>query len=393
MENEIIKLAVDRDNPTCIKVLGIGGGGCNAIDRMIEDNTNSVEFIAINTDLQCLNKSKAKSKIQIGHTSTRGLGAGGNPEKGKEAAEEDKELICENLKNTDMVFITAGMGGGTGTGAAPVIAKMAKEQGSLTVAVVTKPFAFEGPKKMRQAEAGISELIENVDALITIPNQNLLALVEKKMPVHETFQLADSVLKQGVKGISDIITKPGLVNVDFADVKTIIEGKGNAVMGMASAEGDQFTAEDLANKVINNPLIEGSTIEGASGLLVNITHGTQTGIHEVEEIMRKITEKADSSADIIPGMVCDETLTNEIKITVVATGFNQGKTIYKKDMFKTEEADGDEKKEDAFNPTFVDQDELGFNKEKILNKPFSNLENVDLNDDEIPSFLRKSKEG
>ena len=396
----MIEMAQDTSNPTIIKVIGVGGGGCNAVDRMIEAKMTSVQFIAINTDLQALNRSKASTQIQLGETTTRGLGAGADPEKGQAAAEEDADKLKEILSDADMVFITAGMGGGTGTGAAPVVARIAREQGCLTVAVVTKPFNFEGPKRLKQAELGIGALIDHVDTLITIPNQNLLGLVDKKMSITDCFHIADSVLTQGVRGISDLITKTGTINVDFADVKTVMASKGNAVMGMASAKSGEQNVVELAEKVITNPLIEGASIEGASGLLINITHGHGTSLHDLDEIIKTITAKTDSHADIITGFVLDETMENEINITVIATGFNKGKTIYRKDMFKddennpsmveaeegSEENDSQERKIHFLSREDFEEEEL------ILDEPYeggkvSPLHNV--SDFEIPTFLRK----
>ena len=402
----MIEMVQENLNPTVIKVVGVGGGGCNAINRMIEANVSNVEFVAANTDLQALDRAKATNKVQLGIQTTKGLGAGANPEVGQNSAEEDVDSIKSMLSGADMVFITAGMGGGTGTGAAPVIGRIAKELGCLTVAVVTKPFNFEGPKRMKQAEAGISELIEYVDTLITIPNQNLLALVDKKMSISDCFQIADSILMQGVRGISDLITIPGTINVDFADINTIMAKKGNAIMGMASTKNGQQSGAELAEKVIANPLIEGASIDGASGLLINITHGAETSLHELDEIIKGVSSKADADADIITGFVIDETLENEIRITVVATGFNQDKTLYTRDMFEEKQPDIESKKAKSIPSEnnkssdskrkiqFISGEDLDdLNDETVLDQPYAGEQlKSDYNsekDFEIPTFLRK----
>ena len=407
----MIEMVQENTNPTVIKVVGIGGGGCNAVNRMIEANMSHVEFIAVNTDSQALGQSRAPHKLQLGRHITKGLGAGSDPDKGQAAAEEDLDNIKSILSDANMVFITAGMGGGTGTGAAPVVAKVAKELGVLTVAVVTKPFNFEGPKRMKQAEAGINELIGYVDTLITIPNQNLLGLVDKKMSVSECFQIADSVLMQGVRGISDLITTSGTINVDFADVNTVMAKKGNAVMGMASTKKGQHSGIEVAEKVITNPLIEGISIEGASGLLINITHGRDNALHELDEIIKVISSKADPHADIITGFVEDENLENEIRITVIATGFNEGKTLYSREMFEDSqrpvapgargaELDSQKETEEGGDTEdrqikFLSNEELdSLNDETVLDQPYSGNDQLrsDFNADddyEIPTFLRK----
>ncbi len=308
-------------NPTVIKVIGVGGGGSNAVDRMIATGLANVEFIAVNTDLQALQRSSAPIRLPLGSKLTGGLGAGGKPEVGENAALEDREEIQNLIEGADMVFITAGMGGGTGTGAAPVIAQIARELGILTVAVVTKPFGFEGQRKLRLAAAGIEKLRDSVDTLITIPNQHLLKIVERKTPINEAFRIADDVLRQGVQGISDLITKPGEINIDFADVKTIMSGQGDALMGIGSGEGDN-RAVDAATSAINNPLLEDASIEGAKGLLVNVCGGPDFSLTEYEEILNIITESADEDALIIAGSAIDESMGGEAKVTVIATGFN-----------------------------------------------------------------------
>ena len=304
-----------------IRVVGVGGAGCNVINTMIESQQiNGVEFIAVNTDAQALSISKAFIKLPIGQSLTGGLGAGADPEIGQKAAEEDTELIKSNLENSDMVFITAGMGGGTGTGAAPVIARIARELGALTIGVVTKPFSFEGTKRMINAEKGIEALGAEVDALITIPNQRLLEITDESMPVLEAFRLSDSILNQGVQGISDLIVMPGLINVDFADVKTVMRNAGTALMGIGIGTGDG-RAVVAANAAITSPLLDIS-IDGATGILFNIIGGTEMGMSEVDAAAKIIIEAASPDANIIFGTTIDESMTDQIKITVIATGFD-----------------------------------------------------------------------
>jgi cell division protein FtsZ len=312
-------------NGANIKVVGIGGGGGNAVNRMIEAGIEGVQFLVANTDLQALKSSRASIKIQIGEKLTRGLGAGGDPEVGRQSALEDTEKIIEALEGADMVFITTGLGGGTGTGAAPIIASLATELGALTVAVVTKPFRFEGRRRQRQGEQGLNELRECVDTVITIPNERLLNAVSKGTPFLESFKLADDVLRQAVQGISDIITVPGLINVDFADVKTIMAGMGMALMGTGSAAGENRALE-ATQRAISSPLLEEASIEGAKGLLVNVTGGTDLTLFEVNEAMSIIHDSADPDANIIFGAVLDERLADEMKITVIATGFEKAAT-------------------------------------------------------------------
>jgi len=311
-----------RVSGASIKVVGIGGGGGNAINRMIEAGIQGVQFLVANTDLQSLKASQASVKLQIGEKLTRGLGVGGDPEKGRQSALEDTEKIIEALEGADMVFITAGLGGGTGTGAGPIIASLATELGALTVAVVTKPFRFEGRRRQRQAEQGLNELRECVDTVITIPNERLLNAVPKGTRFQESFRLVDDVLLQAVQGISDIITVPGLINVDFADVKAIMEGMGIALMGTGSATGDNRALE-ATQRAISSPLLEEASIEGAKGLLVNVSGGADLTLFEVNEAMSIIHDSADPDANIIFGAVLDERLTNEMKITVIATGFDK----------------------------------------------------------------------
>ena len=316
--------ALDTASPTVIKVIGCGGGGSNAVNRMISANIENIEFIVLNTDLQALNLSKAPKRIAIGQKVTKGLGAGGKPAVGEEAAEEDKEAISNLLKGADMVFITAGMGGGTGTGSAPVVARIARELGVLTVGVVTTPFEFEGPVRMRQAKEGIKKLHENVDSLIVIPNQQLLKVVDKNMPIRQAFLVADDVLRQGVEGISNIITKPGDVNIDFADVRNAMMGQGDAILGVGIGEGEN-RAIDAATAAIKNPMLEDTNIDGAKNILVNICSGENMSAVEVSEIMKFVTASADENVNILWGQVVDSSLENKVSVTVIATGFHEEK--------------------------------------------------------------------
>lgn len=335
-----------------IKVIGVGGAGNNAVNRMIEAGLKGVEFLAVNTDAQSLHLSQSSNKIQIGAKLTKGLGAGANPEIGKKAAEESREEILEALKGADMVFVTAGMGGGTGTGAAPVVAEIAKELGALTVGVVTKPFTFEGRKRLTQADSGIKELKGRVDTLITIPNDRLLQVIDKNTSIIEAFRIADDVLRQGVQGISDLIAVPGLINLDFADVKTIMTDTGSALMGIGISSGDS-RAMEAAKAAISSPLLE-TSIEGARGVLLNITGGSSLGLFEVNEAAEIIAQAADPEANIIFGAVIDESMGEEVRVTVIATGFDHKPD--KKERSKTE----------------------------MEIKPFANHEDLD-----IPAFLRR----
>jgi cell division protein FtsZ len=311
---------VGPGNLAKIKVVGVGGGGNNAVNRMITSGLQGVEFIAINCDAQALLLSKAQNRIQIGEKLTKGLGAGANPEIGQKAAEESREILTEQLRGADMVFVTAGMGGGTGTGAAPIVAECAREAGALTVGVVTKPFSFEGKRRMNQAEAGIVNLKDRVDTLITIPNDRLLQVIDRRTSMIDAFRIADDVLRQGVQGISDLISVPGLINADFADVKTIMSNAGSALMGIGTAKGENG-AVAAAEAAIKSPLLEAS-IEGARGVLFNITGGKDLSLFDVTEASNIITEAVDPDANIIFGAVIDEKLDDEIRVTVIATGFN-----------------------------------------------------------------------
>ena len=320
-----INIFIDDDPPLTgarIKVIGIGGGGGNAVNRMIEAGIEGIEFLVANTDLQALKRSKAPIKIQLGSRLTKGLGAGANPNVGREAALEDTDKIIEVLEGADMVFVTTGLGGGTGTGGAPIIASLATELDALTVAVVTKPFHFEGRRRMQQAEQGLRELRECVDTVITIPNERLLHTVQKDSSLADSFGVADDVLRQAVQGISDLITVPGLINLDFADVKSIMQGMGMALMGAGRARGENRAIE-ATQQAISSPLLEEATIQGAKGVLINITGGPDLTLYEVNVASTIIREAADEDANIIFGAVIDENLRDEMKITVIATGFGQ----------------------------------------------------------------------
>jgi cell division protein FtsZ len=302
-----------------IKVVGVGGGGTNAVNRMVDAGVSGVEFIAVNTDSQALLMADADVKIQIGANATRGLGAGADPSVGLAAAQESRDELKEALKGADMVFVTAGEGGGTGTGGAPILAELGQEIGALTVGVVTRPFAFEGRKRAEQAERGIDELRDRVDTLIVIENDRLLQVVERRTSIVEAFQMADDILRQGVQGITDLITVPGLVNLDFADVRTIMRDAGSALMGIGAASGENRAAE-AARAAVSSPLLEAS-IEGATGILLNVTGGSEIGLFEVNEAAEVVTGAADQNANVIFGAVIDDSLSDEVKVTVIATGF------------------------------------------------------------------------
>lgn len=359
----MLEFDMDQDDFAKIKVVGVGGGGNNAVNRMIDAGVKGVEFLVFNTDKQALKNSLAENKIQLGEKITKGLGAGANPEVGEQAAEESIDEIREALEGADMVFITAGMGGGTGTGAAPVIADVAKELGLLTVGVVTKPFTFEGRKRAKSAELGINALKGKVDTLVIIPNDRLLSIADKKTSFSQAFEMADDILKQGIQGISDLISVPNLINLDFADVKTIMYDKGVAHMGIGRASGDD-RATEAAKLAINSPLLE-TSIEGAKSVLLNITAGSDLGIFEVNEAADLIRDCVSEDANIIFGAGIDESLKDEVKITVIATEFDQYK---------------DEKKDKKENKT-----------ELSGKNPIASLEENDEEDNgelKIPSFLR-----
>jgi len=367
------------ENQATIKVLGIGGGGSNAVNRMIAEGVAGVHFIAMNTDAQALSLSNAPLKLQLGETLTRGLGAGGDPEKGKAAAEESEKAILAELEGTDMVFITAGMGGGTGTGAAPVVAEMARKLGILTVGVVTKPFLFEGPRRKRLAEEGAARLQEHVDTLITVPNDRLVGFVEKKTTMQQAFAAADDVLRQGVQGISDIILLPGIINVDFADVRSVMSNAGVALMGLGKGIGDQ-RARMAAQHAANSPLLE-TNINGAKRLLINITAGPDFSIGEAHEAMEYILQFADpEDADIIMGHVMKDGIEGEVQITLLAAGMEpSGKSIRNEDVF--------------FQPKSVEQSQppqamAGAAATSVTN-PIG-LDEIDL---DIPTFLRRQRGG
>jgi cell division protein FtsZ len=345
-------------NDAKIKVIGVGGGGGNAVNRMIDAGMKDIEFVVANTDLQALRMSRAPQKIQLGTKLTSGLGAGANPEVGRKAALEDSEKIIEALEGADMVFVTAGLGGGTGTGAAPIIASLASEMGALTVAVVTKPFNFEGKRRMQQAERGLSDLIDSVDTTIVIPNEKLLA-VAQDAGFFESFRVADDILRQGVQGISDIITIPGIINRDFADVKAIMQGMGYAVMGTATASGSRRAIE-AAQRAIASPLLEAGAIDGARGILINITGSASLKLTEVNEASTIIQSAAHEDANIIFGAVLDEKMKDSVKITVIATGFKDADIMRRRQehgrastLIPRDRIDFDEPEAEATEPTMV----------------------------------------
>ncbi len=369
-----------------IKVIGIGGGGCNAINSMIStQQIQGVDFIGVNCDAQALLTCQATTKVQVGEKLTKGLGAGADPEIGRAAAEESKDKIREVLADSDMVFITAGMGGGTGTGGSAIIAEIAKELGALTVAVVTKPFVFEGTRRMMTAENGVSTLKEKVDALIVIPNQRLLDVVDKKMTLVEAFKVADSVLGHGVQGISDLITLPGLINVDFADVKTIMQMAGSALMGIGMGAGEN-RATTAARTAISSPLLEVS-IEGAKGVLFNITGGNDMTMNEVDEAAKVIAQAADPDANIIFGAVVDESMVDQVKITVIATGFDENRRRIKDYAIEQPNIQGLQGVRSMGNGNVVQQSQ------QPLSQPVEPVEEVPEEKDkwDIPAFLRQGR--
>ena len=355
------------DGTATIKVIGVGGAGNNAVNRMIEAGVKGVEFISVNTDRQALQKSKAGTKIQIGEKVTRGLGAGANPDIGAQSAEENKAEIAETLRGADMVFVTAGMGGGTGTGAAPIVAQTAKEMGILTIGVVTKPFTFEGKKRLSQAERGIESLKGKVDSLVVIPNDKLLQIIDRKTSINDAFRMADDVLRQGVQGISDLIAVTGTVNLDFADVKTIMLNTGMAHMGVGRASGEN-RAEDAAKQAVQSPLLE-TSIEGARGVIINITGGENLGLHEVNTAAELVQRSVDPEANIIFGTVTDPDMGDEVQITVIATGF--------------------EKPEARISSTVDSYINKSWEK-KTTSIPTADM-NSSQGDLDIPAFLRKNK--
>lgn len=366
-----------------IRVIGVGGSGHNAIHRMMQVGIDKVEFIAVNTDSQALSNSKADRKVHIGRKTTRGLGAGMNPEIGRASAEENKEEIFETIKKSDMVFITCGLGGGTGTGAAPVIADLSKKAGILTVAVVTKPFSFEGAKRKEIAEKGYEELKSKVDTIISIPNDRVLQIVDKKTPLLQAFKTVDDVLRQGVAGIAQLVTVPGLVNVDFADIKTVMENAGSALMGIGHGKGENRAVE-AARTAIGSPLLE-TAIDGAHGVLFNVTGGKSLSMHEVDEAAKFITKSVDPDAEIIFGAVIDENMDDEISITVIATGFDESSR--KKPVDSVSSIKATEKDQEATPKT---RKPMFATKTLPDIKESSKEEEQDSQDElDIPAFIRK----
>lgn len=363
-----------------IKVIGVGGCGSNAVNNMITANLSGVEFIAINTDVQALKGSKAASRIQIGNKLTKGLGAGANPDVGRDAALEDEELLRELLADTDMVFVTAGMGGGTGTGAAPVIADIAKSMGALTVAVVTKPFLYEMGKRIAYAERGLDELKKYADTVIVIPNERVRSMVEKSTPATEAFKLADDVLRQAVQGISDIITRPGYINVDFADIRTIMSFTGRAVMGMGSGSGEG-RAMEAVKRAIASPLLEENSIEGAKGILINISGGADLSLHEMSEASSIIQKAVDVDAHVILGCVIDETLGDKVTVTVIATGFDTVKSVPASIKQLQLVSAGDSMEIEYEKPAFLRKTGKHEYRNDVLNAEEDDLE--------LPAFLRR----
>ena len=374
------------DQLAVIKVIGVGGGGNNAVNRMIEHGVQGVDFIAVNTDAQALNLSKAEAKLQIGTKLTRGLGAGANPEVGKKAAEESREQLEEVLRGADMVFVTAGMGGGTGTGAAPVIAQIARDLGALTVGVVTRPFTFEGRKRQTQAIGGINGMKESVDTLIVIPNDKLLQIVDKSTPMLEAFREADNVLRQGVQGISDLIATPGLINLDFADVKTIMSNKGSALMGIGIATGENRAAE-AAKKAISSPLLE-TSIDGAQGVIMNITGGANLSLYEVQEAADIVASASDPEVNMIFGSVINEGLKDDIVVTVIATGFDDSiatqppKPIIRPNANHTQQQQ---------QPVAQPSKQREVKREMKREEPVVHERHSDSDDIDIPAFLRNRR--
>ncbi|MDQ2951934.1 MAG: cell division protein FtsZ [Chloroflexota bacterium] len=384
-------LRSDIENFALIKVVGVGGGGSNAVNRMIRAELMGVEFIAVNTDAQALLMSDAPHKIRIGDKITKGLGAGADPTVGRKSAEDDSEKLYEALKEADMVFVTAGMGGGTGTGAAPIIAEIAKDIGALTVAVVTKPFGFEGSKRRLLAEQGINDLVDKVDTLITIPNDRLLQVVEKRTTMSDAFRIVDDVLRQGVQGISDLITVPGLINLDFADVKTIMTNAGSALMGIGHGTGETRAA-DAARQAIMSPLLEQS-IDGARGVLFTITGGPDLTLFEVNEAAEIIHAAADPEANIIFGAVIDERLQNDVKISVIATGFDNARPLRRieQPIYKRQIESRPQSREDARPQSRDDrpQAQAAPVGAAVTKQQAHEDKKFDPDDLEVPSFLRR----
>ncbi|QWH18945.1 cell division protein FtsZ [Bacillus mycoides] len=382
----MLEFDTTQDQLANIKVIGVGGGGNNAVNRMIEHGVQGVDFIAVNTDAQALNLSKAETKMQIGGKLTRGLGAGANPEVGKKAAEESKEQIQEALRGADMVFVTAGMGGGTGTGAAPVVAQVAKELGALTVGVVTRPFTFEGRKRATQAASGIASFKENVDTLIVIPNDRLLEIVDKNTPMLEAFREADNVLRQGVQGISDLIATPGLINLDFADVKTIMSNRGSALMGIGSGNGENRAAE-AAKKAISSPLLE-TSIDGAQGVIMNITGGANLSLYEVQEAADIVASASDPEVNMIFGSVINEGLKDDIVVTVIATGFDDSASTQPPKPIIRQTANHTQQQQQ---PVAQPSKQREVKREMKREEPVMHDRHTDSDDIDIPAFLRNRR--
>ena len=373
----MFELEIDSTASAKLKVIGVGGAGGNAVNRMIGAGLRGVEFIVANTDVQALNQSLAPNRIQIGRSTTRGLGSGGDPTQGRLAAEEDEQTVADSLTGSDMVFITAGMGGGTGTGAAPVVARLAKQSGALTVAVVTRPFSFEGRRRLRQADDGLAELRAEVDTLIVIPNERLLAVVDKATTLTDAFGVADEVLLKATKGISDLVTVPGLVNLDFADVKAVMSNRGNALMGTGRASGTGRALE-AAQAAVASPLLEDVSISGAEGVLVNITGGRDLTLHEVNEAASVVVNAAGEEANVIFGAVIDPNMDGEVMITVIATGF--GHDAERARAEKGRGADAEEYRR----PAQAWKDEIGVGARERWGHGGRNGDSL-----EVPSFLRR----
>ncbi len=376
----------DNENYANMKVVGIGGAGGNAINRMIDAQLSGVEFVAVNTDLQALDTNKAPIKVQIGATLTKGLGAGANPEVGRKAIEEDKDKVAEQLKGADMVFVTCGMGGGTGTGASPIVAEIAKKAGALTVAIVTKPFEFEARKRMARAESGIEELKKKVDTLIVIPNQRLIEIVDKTTPLTDAFKIADDILLQATKGISDLIAVHGLINLDFADVKTVMSEMGEALMGTGYGSGEN-RAIDAATRAISSPILENVSISGARGVLVNITGGNDMSLFEVNEAAQAVHQAAGNDANVIFGAVLDPSVKDELRVTVIATGFGepQKRTSSNRSFKAVDLFESDypviEKEETAKKSAIIDEGKILESEESLSDPAEVNLD--------VPTYLRR----
>ena len=388
----MFKFEEEKPLSTTIKVIGVGGAGTNAVNRMISTGLKGIEFIVANTDAQQLSASLAELKIQLGSKLTRGLGAGANPEVGRGAANEDRDKIANALKGSDMVFIAAGMGGGTGTGAAPVVAEIAKELGALVVGVVTKPFKVEGKRRMSQAEDGIKNMISKVDTLLTVHNERLLKIIDRKTPIEEAFKLADDILRQGVQGIADLIMVSGLVNVDFADVKTVMKETGDAIMGVGLGSGEN-RALDAAKMAISSPLLEETSIEGAKAVLINIAGGSDLSLHEVNEVINEITKLADADSINIFGTTVDPCIDDKVRVTVIATGFDR-----KKNMLVIKSGDKNSVESGPSLTLIEGKQDPQKQKTVAMNRTFSldyekkNRKDYLKEDLDIPAFLRRSIE-